>query len=337
MAMFKRFTIEKPIIQAPMAGITSPAFVAVCCETGILGSIGAGYLNGEETRHFIQQVKERTTKPFSVNLFIQEKPKIDIDLLQEARTALQPIYEKLGISHTQRVISSEVFEEQVQAVIDEEVAICSFTFGLPSEQIIAKLKQRGTYLIGTATTRDEVLAVEQAGFDAVVVQGSEAGGHRGSFTEEIELISTEALVRQVVEVVTIPVIAAGGIMTALHVDAMLRAGASAVQVGTALITATECQASNMHKQAILQSHEKDTTLTKAFTGKYARGLKNKFTEQMKDAIVAPYPLQHYLTLQIRQESVKQNHPEYLSLWMGENSYMAQEASVQEIINSLTDL
>lgn len=332
--MLNRFKIDKPIIQAPMAGITSPTFVAACCEAGILGSIGAGYLSGEETRNFIQQVKGLTNQPFSVNLFVQEDPMIDITVLQEARMALQPFYEELGISNMQRVVSTNVFEEQVQAIIDEDVPICSFTFGLPSMAVITRLKQKGVYLIGTATTLQEANAVEEAGMDAVVLQGSEAGGHRGSFTDSITLIPTEALVKEIRPKVSIPIIAAGGIMTAEQMNIMLENGATAVQIGTALITANECEASALHKTAILQSNEKATTLTKAFTGKYARGLKNDFTEKLKDAVVAPYPLQHYLTLKIRQESVKQSNPEYLSLWMGENSYLAIKGNIEDIINNL---
>ena len=334
--MFEQFKINKAMIQAPMAGITTPKFVAACCEVGILGSIGAGYLNGKETQAFIQEVKSLTSKPFSVNLFIQEEPRIDISVLQQARMALQPIYEELGINPTQRVVSEEVFDGQIQAILDENVPICTFTFGLPECETIAKLKANGTYLIGTATTVQEALAVQAAGIDAVVIQGSEAGGHRGSFTDDIELFPTTKLLQDVVSKVSIPVIAAGGIMTAAHVKAMLSYGAAGVQIGTALLTATECEASDLHKTAILESREKDTTITKAFTGKAARGLKNKFTESLNDAIVAPYPIQHYLTIKIRQECVKQQRPEYLSLWMGENSYMAKVATVQGIVDSLMD-
>lgn len=334
--MLQQFGIDGHLIQAPMAGITTPKFVAACCEVGLLGSIGAGYLNGEETRDFIRQVKALTNKPFSVNLFIQDEPRIDITVLQQARDALQPIYEELGVPNTQRVVSTEVFEGQVAAVIEEGVKICSFTFGLPTAETIAKMKAHHIFLIGTATTVEEARAIEAAGLDAVVVQGREAGGHRGSFTEEIELISLQELLVGVVATIRIPVIAAGGLMTAEHIRSALQAGAVAAQVGTALITATECEVSEVHKQAILQSKEKGTTLTKAFTGKYARGLKNKFTEDMKEAIVAPYPLQHYLTVDIRKESAKQKRPEYLSLWMGENSYMAQAASIEDIVKSLLE-
>lgn len=332
--MISKLQVAKPIIQAPMAGITTPKFVAACCEAGALGSVGAGYLNGAETKKFIQAVKALTDKPFSVNLFIQEEPRIDIGVLQDARVALQPIYEDLGIPDTQRVVSTEVFEGQIQAVLDEGIKIVSFTFGIPSEEVMNRLKSQNVFLIGTATTVEEALAVQEAGFDAVVVQGSEAGGHRGSFTQDLVLVSTAELVKSAKEHLTIPVIAAGGIMNKAHADQMFSLGADFVQIGTALMTAYECEASKAHKNAILTSEQESTTLSKAFTGKFARGIKNKFTEKLKDAKVAPYPIQHYLTLHIRKESAIQNKPEYLSLWMGENGYLAREASVQEIIDSL---
>ncbi|MEK5185520.1 NAD(P)H-dependent flavin oxidoreductase [Solibacillus sp. FSL W7-1324] len=328
------YTLPYKIIQAPMAGITTPKFVEACCEAGMLGSIGAGYLNGEETRIFIQQVKHLTKKPFSVNLFVPEESGIDNAIIQKACKELQPFYENLGISSTPSVVPAEVFLDQIQAIIEEEVNIVSFTFGIPDVHIIKKLKERGIYLIGTATTAEEAIAVEKAGLDAVVVQGKEAGGHRGSFTEPLQLIATSNLLADVRELISIPLIAAGGIMTAEHVREMLQQGATSVQVGTALLTAYECESSKIHKQAILTSGIHATTLTKAFTGKYARGLKNRFTEQLKEATTAPYPVQHYLTQPIRKESARQNNREYMSLWMGENSYLAKEASVKEIIETL---
>lgn len=332
--MLKNFNIQKPIIQAPMAGATSPRFVAACCEAGVLGSIGAGYLNGDETRDFIREVKNLTRKPFSVNLFVPEEPQIDIQVLQEARLALQPIYEELGIEGVSKVISKDIFSEQVQAVIDEKVPICSFTFGIPNQEVMERLKNHHVFVIGTATTLEEAITVENAGFQAVVLQGSEAGGHRGSFLEPLQLVPLRELLENVVGKVSIPIIAAGGIMTPEHVQEMLHLGAEAVQVGTVLLTAEESEVNELHKEAILQSKEKDTTLTKAFTGKYARGLKNTFTEKLENAVVAPYPLQHHLTSPIRQKSAKIGKPEYLSLWMGENSYMAKRAPVQSILDNL---
>ncbi|MEY9976176.1 NAD(P)H-dependent flavin oxidoreductase [Lysinibacillus sp. RC79] len=329
------FETTYPIIQAPMAGVTTPKFVAACTEEGILGSIGAGYLDGEQTKSFIQDVKKLTKKPFAVNLFVQEEPRIDIDVLQKARMALQPFYDELGLSPVQSVTSKEVFEEQVQAVLDEDVAICSFTFGIPSADVIHRLKDNNVYVIGTATTLEEAKRVEQAGMQAVVLQGGEAGGHRGSFTEPMQLIDLHDLLQQVVGQISIPIIAAGGIVTKEDVNKALAIGAQAVQIGTALLVADECEISSLYKNAVLQSKEQQTTITRAFSGKPARGLVNGFTERMKDAIVAPYPLQNDLTTTIRKESAKQGKAEYLSMWMGENSYLVkQPGTVKNIVEKL---
>ena len=327
-------SIDKKIIQAPMAGVTTPKFVAACCEAGVLGFIGAGYLNGEQTREQIQQLKQLTNKPFGVNLFVQGEPEINVNVLHQARMALQPIYEELQINDTPTVTSEEVFQGQIEAILAENAPVVSFTFGLPTQEVMQQLRENGAYLIGTATTLEEALQVERYGFDAVVLQGSEAGGHRGSFLEPMQLIPLRELLVQVKQHVNIPLIAAGGIMNHAHAEEMYTLGASFVQVGTALMTANECEVNDLHKQAILQSKEAQTTITKAFTGKPARGLKNDFTERLKDAIVAPYPLQHHLTLKIRQISGQTNRPEYLSLWMGENSYLAEKGSVQQIISKL---
>lgn len=332
--MMEKLPIENPIVQAPMAGVTTPEFVVACCETGILGSIGAGYLNGQETKRFIQEVKALTEKPFSVNLFVPEQTKSDLRLVQRAREALQPICEELNIAIPEFIPTSNVFQEQVQAILEEGVTVVSFTFGLPDDETLSALKQKDVYLIGTATSVEEAVAVEKAGLNAVVVQGIEAGGHRGSFIEPMALHSTADLLKAAKENISIPVIAAGGIMTKSQVFDMLELGASYVQIGTVLLTATECAAPKLHKEAILNSGQQATTLTKAFTGKYARGLKNRFTEELKEAVTAPYPLQHYLTQPIRKESARQNNLEYMSLWMGENSYLAKEASVKEIIETL---
>lgn len=332
--MLKKFEMHYPIIQAPMAGVTTPKFVAACAEVGILGSIGAGYLDGEQTRNFIQEVKKLTQKPFAVNLFVQEEPRIDIDVLQKARMALQPYYDELGLSPVQSVMSNEVFEGQLEAVLDEQVAVCSFTFGIPSPEVIQRLKDKNIYVIGTATTLEEAIQVEQSGMDAVVLQGGEAGGHRGSFTNPMQLIAREDLLQQVVGNITIPIIVAGGIVSHEDVQRALAGGAQAVQIGTALLVADECEISPLYKKAILQSKPQQTTITYAFTGKAARGLTNHFTEHMKDAIVAPYPLQHHLTSTIRKESAAQGNPQYLSMWMGENSHLVQPGTVKSIIEKL---
>ncbi len=333
--MFKQFGIEKPIIQAPMAGVTTPKFIAACCEAGVLGFIGAGYLDGQETRAFIHEARKLTTKPFGVNLFVQEEPRIDTQVLQQARAALQPIYDELGIEGAASVVSRDLYSEQVEVLLTEKIPIVSFTFGLPSEEVIGRFKANGAFLIGTATTKAEALAVEAAGLDAVVLQGIEAGGHRGSFHTPFEHISLFDLLQQVKGALSIPVIATGGIMTREHVQQAMDNGAAAVQIGTALLVAEECEVNAYHKEAVLHAHGSETVLTTAFTGKPARGLKNTFTERLKEEVVAPYPLQHHLTAKIRKASMVQGRPEYLSLWMGQNSHLAKQGTVRQIISTLS--
>ena len=220
----RKLAIPHPIIQAPMAGVTTPEFVAASAKAGILGSIGAGYLSAENTRSFIREVKERTRRPFSVNLFVPEIVQPTEDQLQQAEEALRPIRDELEISSTTSQFVRHEFEGQIQVLIEEGVKVCSFTFGLPDEKIVQLLKENKVFLIGTATTVEEAMLAEQAGMDAVVAQGSEAGGHRGSFTKPLKVIPLNELLTDVVASVKIPVIAAGGIANREMVELALSAG-----------------------------------------------------------------------------------------------------------------
>ncbi|MEE1130948.1 MAG: nitronate monooxygenase [Caryophanon sp.] len=323
--------IDKQVIQAPMAGITTPAFVAACSNAGILGSVGAGYLNGPQTRDFIQAVKQQTTKPFQVNLFIQEEPRIDINVLQQAKQALLPIYEQLNVNHVQRVTSTEIFSQQIDIVIEEQVPIVSFTFGLPHADVLNRLFEAGIIVIGTATTVAEAKLVEQAGCQYVVAQGKEAGGHRGSFNEQNEFHATRDLVRAMKEVITIPIIAAGGIIDARDVADLTADGADYMQVGSAFLITDECQTADIVKQEIKNLTHNNTVYTKAFSGKMARGVKNEFVEYMEGKIVAPYPLQNDLTKAIRAAATIQKRPEFLSVWVGERGYLCEATTIEEVL------
>ncbi len=329
-----RLEIKHPIIQAPMAGVTTPEFVAASAEAGILGSIGAGYLSEEGTRQFIREVKERTDKPFAVNLFVPEQVGMNQLYLREAYEALQPFGKQLGMPFWKAPLSKSEFDGQVQAVLDEGVKICSFTFGLPDDKIVQVLKENNVYLIGTATTVEEAKLAQQAGMDAVVVQGSEAGGHRGSFNGEGTLIPLNELLREVVASVQIPVIAAGGIATKDRMTKAFSAGAQAVQIGTALLAADESGAHPVYKQAILAADEGCTVVTKAFSGKTARGIRNRFINEMKDAIIAPYPYQNDLTKEIREAAAQQGKSDFMSLWAGESVHLSTGGKLKDIIESI---
>lgn len=332
MNLMTALDLQHPIIQAPMAGVTTPEFVAASAEVGVLGSIGAGYLSAEQTRNFIREVQELTNRPFAVNLFIPERIEMSEEVLRQANEALHPIRNELGIANPSITLSEPEFHEQIQVVIEENVRICSFTFGLPDQETIEQLKENNVFLISTATTVEEAIFAEQSGMDAVVTQGSEAGGHRGSFQGELTFISLGELLSGIVKVVNIPVIAAGGIANKKLMENALVTGASAVQIGTALLSSEESGAHPQYKQSILNADEGCTALTTAFSGKTARGICNRFMQEMKNANIAPYPYQNDLTKEIRKVASIQKKSEFMSLWAGENVHLSMEGKLKEIIH-----
>lgn len=325
--------LEMPVIQAPMAGVTTPQFAAACSNAGALGSIGAGYLSAKALTEAIQQMKQLTSRPFQVNLFVPEHQEASELQLQRAKQALQQIAETLGTPQWTASWSCPDLEGQIQAVIDGQVPVCSFTFGIPEQHLIDRLKQHGVFLIGTATTAEEARLIEQAGMDAVVLQGIEAGGHRGSFTDG-ENLPLETLLAETKDHVQIPIIAAGGIAAREHIEYFLANGAAAVQIGTALLASDESSANPFYKQALLQAKEHSTVLTTAFSGKPARGIENTFMIQMKNASIAPYPFQNDLTKALRAAALTAGQPEYMSLWAGENVHLIQQGTVAELLQSL---
>ncbi|SIT88556.1 NAD(P)H-dependent flavin oxidoreductase [Edaphobacillus lindanitolerans] len=329
---WKRFNLKYPMIQAPMAGSTPPAFVAASCEAGILGSLGAGYMTADKTRAAVQEIKKRTDRPFSVNLFVPENPVRDGAEIGAAHEALAPYRRELGLADELPALSASEFDGQVRVLIEEKVPVVSFTFGLPGEGTVQGLKSAGAFLIGTATTPEEADAAARAGMDAVVLQGKEAGGHRGSFLGEDRFMKLADLLAETG--VSIPVIAAGGIHDAETAGGALAAGASAVQVGTALLVSEESGAHPLHKQAILDSGEGDTVLTRAFSGKNARGVSNRFIREMAVAPIAPYPVQNDLTKPIRAEAGKRGDSGLLSLWAGENGWRNEGGPLAEIVRRL---
>lgn len=338
----RKLNIMYPIIQAGMAGgITTPELVSAVSNAGGLGSIGAGYMTPENLRTSIQRTKELTNKPFAVNLFVPNEISASEQTIKKAAEQLQPFYESLSIQLDELPTTfQQPFEEQVTVILDEQVPIVSFTFGIPPQETINKLKKEDILLIGTATTVDEAIAQEDVGIDAVVAQGSEAGGHRGTFSSPFEqaLIGTMSLVPQVVDHVSIPVIAAGGIMDARGIMAARALGAQAAQLGTAFLTCLESGTNSVYQEAILTSSETDTTITKVFSGKPARGLANTFIRDMQKnkTEVAPYPIQNTLTNKMRREASKQNNMELMSLWAGQGTRMSKKGTVATFIQDVVE-
>ncbi|TQR19859.1 NAD(P)H-dependent flavin oxidoreductase [Psychrobacillus vulpis] len=345
-AMLKNMKLEIPIIQAPMAGgITTSNLVAAVSNNGALGMIAAGYMSPIQLREQIREVKLLTTNNFGVNLFVPNEFHLSNTEMELANQLLLPYRDALHIHNENMSLPNvddafQTFKEQIQVLIEEKVPICSFTFGVPTLDMIQQLKQQGIILIGTATTVAEAIAIEDLAMDAVVVQGSEAGGHRGNFlgNHEESLIGLMSLIPQVANNVTIPVIAAGGIMDGRGLMAALCLGASAVQMGTAFLTCEESGAHSLHKKSIMESKGNDTVLTKAFSGKWARGITNKFIEEMKqhEESFPNFPVQNTLTQSIRKAASEQNNKDFMSLWSGQSTTLAKRETVQSLIKRVMD-
>ncbi len=329
--------IEHPIILAPMAGAAStPALVAAVSNAGGLGSFGAGYLTPAQIAETIAQIRALTTRPFAMNLFAGGFDGTGTRDASRILALMAPHHARFGLpAPTPPDEFLPPFEEQAQVIIDAEVPVFSFTFGIPAPEIIAKTKARGIKLMGTATTVAEARALHAAGIDAIVAQGSEAGAHRGTFlaASEDSLIGTMALVPQIADATPLPVIASGGIMDGRGIVAAAALGASAAQMGTAFLACPESGAAEAYKAAVLAARDDGTLLTRAFSGRMARGIANSFALEMKahtDALLR-YPAQNNLTRPMRTAAAKQGDADRLSLWAGQAAPLARAMPAADLI------
>ncbi|WP_059106164.1 NAD(P)H-dependent flavin oxidoreductase [Shouchella shacheensis] len=329
--------IELPWFQAGMAGgVTTVELVTSVSEAGGLGQLGAGYMNVESLREAIDAIKKQTSKPFGVNLFVPEACSWKKEEETKASLALQPARLALGLEAEEGIHVTDAYDELLAVVLEKKVPVVSFTFGKPSADTVEVLQENGSYVIGTATTVEEAILNEAVNVDAVVAQGSEAGGHRGTFASDFQqaLIGTMSLVPQVVDAVRVPVIAAGGIMDGRAIVAAEALGAEGVQLGTQFLMCKESGANLLHKLAISQAPETATVLTAKFSGKPARGLANRFTEEFQEVPTLPYPAQNELTKPIRAQAAKQQDASYMSLWAGQSPRLAKEQSVTQLMSAL---
>ena len=340
--LMRRLELSHPIIQAPLAGGgDTPDLVAAVCNAGALGFIGAAYLTPPQILAASRAVRARTARPFGINLFAPHRA---ADAPADPGPALErvaPFYAELGLPPPAvPAFTGDSFSEQLAAALESDASVFSFTFGILPASAIDAIKRRGMFLIGTATTVEEAIALEKAGVDAVVTQGSEAGGHRGTFAADFDagMVGTMALVPHVVDAVTMPVIASGGIMDGRGIAAAIALGASAVQMGTAFLTCDEAGVPDAYKAAILAAREHQTRLTRAFSGRPARGIINRFMTEVDRAdaprAILPFPLQNALTRPLRNAAAKQGRAEYLSLWAGQGVRLARRQSAASLIARL---
>lgn len=333
--------IKYPIIQAPMAGADSAKFVAAACNAGILGSIGAQYRTPQQIRDVITEVRTLTDRPFAVNLFALPSQTVpNAAQIEASRKQLHSYYQRFGVTPpTDEVVQSSIDpDEQLLAVLDSGVAVFSFTLGIPSPEWLRRLKEKSIKIIGTATNVAEARALHDAGVDAIVAQGSEAGGHRGTFIGSFEdsMIGSISLIPQMVDAVNIPVIAAGGIMDGRGIAAAFALGAAGVQLGTAFLTVNESPTHQNYKIAV-QGHQADqTTITRVFSGGAARGINNKYIKENADKPLLPFPYHNALTRGFRKVANETGEIEYTNLWCGQSGKLARQISTSELVHHLVD-
>jgi nitronate monooxygenase len=337
----ERLGLAHPVIQAPMAGGASTVdLIVAVCEARALGFIAAAYSTPSQIAEAGRAVRARTSRPFGINVFAPmpaPDPPRDVG---PAIARVAAFHAELGLPPPEPPASiADPFEAALPAVLESGASVFSFTFGIPPPSALEAIKGRGMFVMGTATTVTEALELEKAGVDAVVAQGSEAGAHRGTFGGDFEsaMIGTMALVPQVVDAVRVPVVASGGIMDGRGIVAALALGASAVQMGTAFLTCHEAGIPDAHKGAILTARENQTRVTRAFSGRPARGIVNRFMTELERGggeAILPFPLQNSLTRSVRTAAANEGRAELLSLWAGQGVRLARRQSAAQLVARL---
>ena len=318
--------ITLPIIQAPMAGAQGSALAIAVSNAGGLGSLPCAMLGAEALRDELIRIKSGTDKPFNVNFFCHTQPPQDPVGAARWTDALAPYYREFDIDPATIATGPGrlPFDSGSADILDAfRPAVVSFHFGLPSADLLARAKAHGAKILSSATTVEEARWLEAHGADAIIAQGLEAGGHRGMFLTEdaTTQLGTFALVRQIVQAVQVPVIAAGGIADAAGVAAALALGAAGVQVGTAYLLCPECTTSAVHRAALASDAANHTALTNLFTGRPARGIVNRFMRELgpiNRGQVPAFPLATAAVAPLRAAAEQRGSGDFSPLWSGQN-------------------
>jgi nitronate monooxygenase len=338
-----RLGIEYPIIQGPLGGLSTHRLTATVSNFGGLGSFGAHGLPPSAIKDVIAEIRALTSKPFAMNLWVSmEDDGARTSGPETFSRSLKPLaghIQALGgtLPKYKPYVPIE-FEDQVRVLLDAKVPVFSFIVGVPPKEILDECRAQGILTIGTATTPDEAIVLEQAGVDAIVASGFEAGGHRGSFLlpSEESLTGIFSLIPQVADAVSIPVIGAGGVADARGIVAAFALGAEGVQIGTAFLACDESGASALHCNAILNGKARRTGLTRGFTGRLARGIHNQLLAELNrpGVEILPYPLQRFLVRNLTTLAEKAANPELLQLWAGQSANLARQSDATALLQSL---
>ncbi|HEU4409446.1 MAG TPA: nitronate monooxygenase [Polyangiaceae bacterium] len=339
----ERLGLLYPVVQGPFGGgISTAELAAAVSEAGGLGSYGAHILSPAQITELVADLKRRTARPFAVNLWVpqpDEPRSIAPEAFARHVERLRPHLRRFGLADPplpERF--AQPFDEQARAALDARPPVLSFVMGQPPAWVLEAARERGIATIGTATTVDEAVALDRAGVDLVVASGSDAGGHRGAFLRpaELSLVGTLSLVPQIVDAVSCPVIAAGGIADGRGLAAALALGAGAAQVGTAFLACHESGASAAHRAALAGPEARVTVLTRAFSGRLARGIVNEFVRVMAahERDLPPYPIQNWLTQPLRKAAADAGEADWLSLWAGQSAALARPRPAAELVREL---
>jgi nitronate monooxygenase len=340
--------IRYPIIQAGMAGgFTTPELVAAVSNGGALGVLGASRLTPEQTRNQIRRIKALTNQPFGVNLVIAP-PEPNVQEVQKVQRVLDQFRQELGIPLREEGgggganevrLPPSYLSEQVSIVFEEKVPVLSFGLG-DSTRFVSEAHKVGAKVIAMITTVDEARKVAEGGVDIIIAQGSEAGGHRATFAldpnGDAHLIGTFALIPQIVDAVRVPVVAAGGIMDGRGIAAALALGAQGASLGTRFLVAKESGAFQAYKHRLLQATEADTLVTKVFTGRPARSIRNRFITEFEKAGIRPlaYPLQGIVADDIYRQAEIKNNADYFPILAGQGLRLLREELAADIVEQL---
>lgn len=334
--------LEHPVVQAPMAGgVSAPELVAAVSDAGGLGFLAAGYKTPEAMYEEIKQLRGLTGRAFGVNLFMPQAGTGDPSAVEVYREQLagEASWYETELGDTDRS-TDDAYEAKLAILCDDPVPVVSFTFGLPSRPVLERLAGKGTRTVVTVTSVAEAQAAQWVGADAVCVQGVEAGGHRSTHRDDPNTegpgsgLGLLTLVTQVKEAVELPIIAAGGVMRGGEITAVLAAGASAAQLGTAFLVCPESGADPQHKRAMTDPLFTRTELTRAFSGRPARALVNRFLREHGRYAPVAYPQVHYLTAGVRGAAAKAGDPQGMALWAGQGHRLARELPAGQLVEVL---
>ena len=333
--------VEHPIIQAPMAGSATVTLAGGVSNAGGLGSLGYATTPLEKIRENVQALRTATDKPFNLNFFTHSPPKENIEINSRTRDRIRPFYEELGLTDVPEFAETPfgTFDaDTLSLLLELKPVVTSFHFGLPGMKMVEALKDYGCVILCTATTVAEARTLNEAGVDAIIAQGWEAGGHRGTFdtTYEDFGVGSMALVPQVVDAVDVPVIAAGGIADGRGIAAAFALGARGVQMGTAFLSCPEAEVSDAHRAAIRNATDEDTRLTRAFSGRPARAKNNRYIDAMAEhrTPLPDFPTMYGFSGPLQEQGAERKDSDFQFLLYGQAAGLNRELPAAELVRTL---